>query len=84
MFLVIGATGSVGREAVSLLLEAGEEVAAVTRDPAATLPGGAHVVIGDPSRPDSITALPDGIEAVLLSPRAVGGAAAELLSPAAR
>ncbi|MFB6520213.1 NAD(P)H-binding protein [Streptomyces sp. NPDC056401] len=84
MFLVIGATGSVGREAVSLLSEAGEEVAAVTRDPAATLPGGAHVVIGDPSRPDSIAALPDGIEAVLLSPRAVGGAAAELLSLAAR
>ncbi|MFI0907084.1 NAD(P)H-binding protein [Streptomyces sioyaensis] len=83
MFVVIGATGSVGREAVNLLLEAGEKVAAVTRDPAAALPGGAQVVNGDPSRPDSLTALPDGVEAVLLSPRAVGGAAAELLSLAA-
>lgn len=83
MFVVIGATGSVGREAVNLLLEAGEKVAAVTRDPAAALPGGAQVVNGDPSRPDSLTALPDGVEAVLLSPRAVSGAAAELLSLAA-
>ncbi|MFI2185736.1 NAD(P)H-binding protein [Streptomyces sioyaensis] len=83
MFVVSGATGSVGREAVNLLLEAGEKVAAVTRDPAAALPGGAQVVNGDPSRPDSLTALPDGVEAVLLSPRAVGGAAAELLSLAA-
>ncbi|MGW7427858.1 NAD(P)H-binding protein [Streptomyces sp. NPDC054813] len=83
MFVVIGATGSVGREAVKLLLEAGEKVAAVTRDPAAALPDGARVVNGDPSRPDSLTALPDGVEAVLLSPRAVSGAAAELLSLAA-
>ncbi|AOP50541.1 NAD(P)H-binding protein [Streptomyces lydicus] len=83
MFVVIGATGSVGREAVNLLLEAGEKVVAVTRDPAAALPDGAQVVHGDPSRPDSLTALPDGVEALLLSPRAVSGAAAELLSLAA-
>ncbi|MGW1772118.1 NAD(P)H-binding protein [Streptomyces sp. NPDC002104] len=84
MFLVIGATGSVGREVVGLLSEAGEKVAAVTRDPAATLPVGALMVIGDPSKSDSLAGLPDGIEAVLLSPRAVGGGAAELLSLAAR
>ncbi|MFJ6568726.1 NAD(P)H-binding protein [Streptomyces sp. NPDC091292] len=87
MFVVIGATGSVGRDVVKLLLEAGDKVAAVTRDPAAAaLPAGAHVVYGDPSRPGSLTALPDRVEAVLLSPRAVGGAgraAAELLSLAA-
>ncbi|MEU0941321.1 NAD(P)H-binding protein [Streptomyces canus] len=83
MFVVIGATGSVGREAVRLLLQAGEKVVAVTRDPAAVLPEGAQVVTGDPSRPDSLTAMPDGVEAVLLSPRAVGGAAAELLTLAA-
>ncbi|MFF2849759.1 NAD(P)H-binding protein [Streptomyces sp. NPDC058001] len=83
MFVVIGATGSVGRDVVKLLLAAGEEVAAVSRDPAADLPGGAQVVNGDPSRPDSLTALPDGVDAVLLSPRAVRGAAAELLSLAA-
>ncbi|MFE6487321.1 NAD(P)H-binding protein [Streptomyces sp. NPDC057757] len=83
MFVVIGATGSVGRDAVNLLLDAGEEVAAVTRDPAADLPDGARIVSGDPSRPDTLTAWPDGAEAVLLSPRAVGGAAAPLLSLAA-
>jgi uncharacterized protein YbjT (DUF2867 family) len=83
MFVVIGATGSVGREAVRLLLQGGEKVVAVTRDPAAVVPDGAQVVIGDPSRPDSLTAVPDGVEGVLLSPRAVGGAAAELLALAA-
>ncbi|MFF7640786.1 NAD(P)H-binding protein [Streptomyces canus] len=83
MFLVIGATGSVGREAVRLLLQAGEKVVAVTRDPAAVLPAGAQVVTADPSKPDSLTAVPDGVEAVLLSPRAVNGAAAELLALAA-
>ncbi|MFF7523938.1 NAD(P)H-binding protein [Streptomyces pseudovenezuelae] len=80
MFVVIGATGSVGREAVRLLLQNGDKVVAVTRDPAAVLPDGAQVVTGDPSRPDSLTEMPDGIEGVLLSPRAVGGAAAELLA----
>lgn len=83
MFVVIGATGSVGREAVRLLLEAGEKVVAVSRDPAAVVPGGAQLVTGDPSRPDSLTAVPDGVEGVLLSPRAVGGAAVELLALAA-
>jgi uncharacterized protein YbjT (DUF2867 family) len=56
---------------------------AVTRDPAAVLPDGAQVATGDPSRPDTLTTVPDGVEAVLLSPRAVSGAAAELLTPAA-
>ncbi|MEV7149163.1 NAD(P)H-binding protein [Streptomyces sp. NPDC093084] len=83
MFVVIGATGNVGREAVALLRRTGEEVAAVSRDPAAVLPDGVRLVRGDPSEPDSITAWPDDIEAVLLSPRAVGGATADLLALAA-
>lgn len=84
MFLVIGATGTVGRETVNLFLESGRKVAAVTRDPAtAALPGGAHVVAGDPSRPDTLTSLPDVVEAVLLSPRAAGSASPALLSLAA-
>lgn len=84
MILVTGATGNVGRELVNLLLEGGEKVAAVTRDPAtAALPGGAHVVGGDPSRPQTLTSALDGVEAVFLSPRAVGDATAELLSLAA-
>ncbi|MEV8021348.1 NAD(P)H-binding protein [Streptomyces sp. NPDC086554] len=86
MFTVIGATGHVGREAVRLLLERGQEVAAVSRSghPSAVLPDGAHLVSGDPSRPASLaTTLPGHIEALLLGPRPVGTAAAELLSLAA-
>ncbi len=41
MILVTGATGNVGREVVTLLLESGEEIGAVTRDPAsAAVPAG--------------------------------------------
>ena len=89
MILVTGATGNVGREVVNLLLDDGQEVAAVTRNPAAAaLPGGAHVVGGDPSRPQTLTAALRGVEAVLISPRALGdatagAATAELLALAA-
>ncbi|NEB76049.1 NAD(P)H-binding protein [Streptomyces sp. SID14478] len=84
MLMVIGATGSVGREVVDLLLKDGEEVAAVTRDPGrAALPVGVHVVEGDPSAPGGISEWPDGTEAVLLNPRAVGTAAAHFLAHAA-
>jgi uncharacterized protein YbjT (DUF2867 family) len=81
MILVTGATGNVGREVVKLLLESGEEVGAVTRDPGSTaVPAGARVVGGDPSRPKTLTLALRDVEAVLLSPRAVGRGAAELLS----
>jgi uncharacterized protein YbjT (DUF2867 family) len=81
MILVTGATGNVGREVVKLLLASGEEVGAVTRDPgSAAVPAGAQVVGGDPSRPATLTSALPNVEAVLLSPRAVGHAAAEFLS----
>jgi uncharacterized protein YbjT (DUF2867 family) len=89
MILVTGATGNVGREVVNLLLDDGQEVAAVTRNPAAAaLPGGAHVVDGDPSHPKTLTSVLRGVEAVLISPRALGdttagAATAELLDLAA-
>jgi uncharacterized protein YbjT (DUF2867 family) len=84
MFLVTGATGSVGRTAVDLLLAEGHKVAAVTRDSSRTgLPGEAQVVTGDPSKPETLAAALDGIEAILLGPRAVGSATADLLSRAA-
>ena len=80
MILVTGATGNVGREVVKLLLADGEEVAAVTRNPsAAALPGAAHVVGVDPSNPTTLASAVSGIEAVFVSPRAVGTGAAELL-----
>src|SRR2546429_7308448 len=84
MILVTGATGNVGREVVNLLLDGGEKVVAVTRNPAkAALPDGAHVVGGDPSRPQTLMPALRGVEAVFISPRALGDATAELLKLAA-
>jgi uncharacterized protein YbjT (DUF2867 family) len=89
MILVTGATGNIGRLVVELLLADGEKVEAVTRNPAAAaLPGDAHVVSGDPSRPMTLTSLLEGVEAILISPRALGDATAgaatsELLAQAA-
>jgi uncharacterized protein YbjT (DUF2867 family) len=89
MILITGATGNVGREVVKLLLEDGEAVAAVTRNPAtAALPSDTHVVSGDPSRPSTLSSALRGVDAVLISPRALGDATAgvataELLALAA-
>jgi uncharacterized protein YbjT (DUF2867 family) len=84
MILVTGATGNIGREVVKLLLESGEEVVAVTRNPAtAALPAGAHVVGGDPSHPQTLASALQGIKTVFISPRALGDATAELLKRAA-
>ncbi|MEC3953895.1 NAD(P)H-binding protein [Nocardia sp. CDC153] len=84
MIVITGATGSVGRETIRLLLESGREVTAVSRDPAqAGLPAEARVVAGDPSDPRSLRSVWEGAEAVLVSPRAVGRAAPELLAAAA-
>jgi uncharacterized protein YbjT (DUF2867 family) len=81
MILVTGATGNVGREVVKLLLAGGEEVAAVTRNPsAAMLPGAAQVVCADPSHPTTLASAVSGVEAVFVSPRAVGNGAVELLA----
>src|SRR5258706_4209093 len=74
MILVTGASGNVGREVVNLLLASGEEVMAVTRNPAAAaLPDGALVVAGDPSHPQTLTSVLRDVEAIFISPRALGG-----------
>jgi uncharacterized protein YbjT (DUF2867 family) len=84
MILVTGATGHVGREAVQLLLADGARVGAITRDPTgADLPAGTEVIGGDPSHPQTLASKLDDIDAVLVIPRAVGGATGELLSLAA-
>lgn len=60
--LVTGATGTVGRRAVAELLARGHAVRALTRDPAkADLPGGAEVVRGDLTEPDSIVPALEGV-----------------------
>jgi uncharacterized protein YbjT (DUF2867 family) len=76
MILVTGATGVVGRHAVRLLVEQGAKVAAVTRDPHADLPADTQLV-----HPSEVATL-QGVEAILLSPRATGAAAVGLLAHA--
>ncbi|MER6350368.1 NAD(P)H-binding protein [Streptomyces sp. NPDC001634] len=84
MIMVTGTTGTVGRAVVKLLVAEGVGVAAVTRDPAAvTFADGVRLTVGDPSRPQSPASALDGVEALLLSPRAGGGASAELPALAA-
>src|SRR5579859_6935930 len=89
MILVTGATGNVGREVVNLLVSSGEQVVAVTRNPAkAALPDGAHVMGGDPSSPQTLMPALRGVDVVFISPRALGdgiagAATAELLKLAA-
>ncbi|MRH93399.1 NAD(P)H-binding protein [Nocardia sp. SYP-A9097] len=84
MIVITGATGTVGRETVQLLLDAGHKVKAVSRTASgADMPDGVEMVVGDPSQPQTLRAVWEGSEAVLLIPRAVGNAAAELLAAAA-
>jgi uncharacterized protein YbjT (DUF2867 family) len=90
MILMTGATGNVGREVVNLLLSSGEQIVAVTRHPAtAALPAGVRVVGADPAHLQLLEPDLAGIEAILISPRALGdatagAATAELLALAAK
>ncbi|MEV7050057.1 NAD(P)H-binding protein [Streptomyces anulatus] len=65
--LVTGATGTVGRRVVEQLLERGERVRALTRDPArAELPDGVDVVRGDLTDPASLAPALDGVSGLHL------------------
>ncbi len=68
MILVTGATGTVGREVVRQLLEAGQPVRALTRDPdkAPALGDGVQFVAGDLGRPETLSAVLDGVHSVFL------------------
>jgi uncharacterized protein YbjT (DUF2867 family) len=81
MLLVTGATGTIGRPLIDLLVGEGAEVRAVTRNPrAAGLPADVEVVEGDPSRPDTIAPFLEGVTGLFLHPRAVGIPAVDLLA----
>jgi uncharacterized protein YbjT (DUF2867 family) len=83
MLLVTGATGTIGRPLIDILVNQGAKVRAVTRDPqAANLSAGIEVVEGDLARPATIAPHLDGVSALFLHPRAVGLAAGELLAAA--
>jgi uncharacterized protein YbjT (DUF2867 family) len=81
MLLITGATGTIGRPLIDVLVNEGVKVSAVIHGPQATnLPAGVEVVEGDLSRPDTIASFLEGVTALFLHPRAVGLAAGELLT----
>ncbi|MDX2680486.1 NAD(P)H-binding protein [Streptomyces sp. NY05-11A] len=84
MFLVTGATGKVGREAVDQLLALGHPVRALSRAPEeAGLPRGVQVVAGSPADPASLAAAFDGVSAALVVLSGdVGGEAAHVAAAA--
>ncbi|MFF2502679.1 NAD(P)H-binding protein [Streptomyces sp. NPDC058067] len=69
MILVTGATGNVGRNLVQELIDAGEKVRALTRDPATSaLPDGVETVAGDLSRPETLATALRGVDRAFLFP----------------
>ncbi|MFF5232879.1 SDR family oxidoreductase [Dactylosporangium sp. NPDC000521] len=66
--LLTGATGTVGRAVARQLLEAGEPVRALTRDPARAAPllPEVELVAGDLGDPDSLPSTLDGVDRVFL------------------
>jgi len=81
MLLVTGATGTIGRPLVDVLVGEGAKVRAVIHNPqGADLPAEVEVVEGDLSRPATIAPFMEGVTALFLHPRAVRLAAGELLA----
>jgi uncharacterized protein YbjT (DUF2867 family) len=69
VILVTGATGNVGAEVARALVEAGEPVRALVRDPStAELPAGVEAVRGDLDRPASLKKALKGVSGVFLLP----------------
>ncbi|MEU0991300.1 NAD(P)H-binding protein [Streptomyces sp. NPDC005953] len=81
--LVAGATGNVGRHVVGRLIEAGQDVRALTRRPgAAALPPGVQVFEGDLTRPETLPPALEGVRTMLLFP--VGEAVDEVVALAVK
>ena len=83
--LVIGGTGTVGRQVLSRLAATGMQVRALARNPgAARLPPQVEVVRGDLTLPDTLDACLDGIETVFLVWTATAAAVAPALERIAK
>src|SRR5258707_10100341 len=86
--LVIGATGTVGRQVVSRLAATGTQVRAMARNPgAARLPRQVEVVCGDLTLPETLDGCFDGIDTVFLvwtAPTATVAPALERITKHAR
>jgi uncharacterized protein YbjT (DUF2867 family) len=67
--LVVGATGSIGRLVVEEAIRHGYATRALLRDPgkARRLPADADVIVGDVTRPDTLSAAVAGIDAVVFT-----------------
>ncbi len=66
--LVVGATGSIGRHVVAEALAAGYTTRALVRDPdRASLSAGVEIVVGDVTRPDTLTAAVAGVDAIVFT-----------------
>jgi uncharacterized protein YbjT (DUF2867 family) len=77
--LVIGGTGTVGRQVLSPLSAKGVQVLALTRNPdTVRLPPQIEVVRGDLTRPETLDSCLDGVDAVFL----VGTSPATAVAPA--
>lgn len=76
--LVVGATGSIGRMVVIEAIREGYAVRALVRDArrADGLPAEAQRVVGDLTRPDTLQAAVDGVDAIVFTHGASGGKAA--------
>jgi uncharacterized protein YbjT (DUF2867 family) len=66
MILVTGASGTIGGEVVRLLVERGERVRAMSRDPERVRVPGVEAVAGDFDRPESLADAAAGAAAVFL------------------
>jgi uncharacterized protein YbjT (DUF2867 family) len=85
-YLVIGATGNVGGELATLLLEQGHEVRALVRDAsrAKRLPAGTGIAVGDLDDAESLTAAARGVDGVFYMQLAPLPAQAEYMVRAAK
>ncbi len=74
--LVVGATGSIGTHVVDQAVAAGHIVRALVRDPSrAHLPAAVAIVVGDVTKPETLVAAVQGVDAVVFTHGSDGGGA---------